>query len=303
MKRFLKNIAIISAVCLAILIIGELIVRNMPTSYSYKNQWLENNAEEVELLILGPSHTYYGLKPELLDYNAFNLANVSQTPEYDQELLEKWITRMPRLKYIVLSTSYYSFREGTLEEIDNPRCNNYKIAMGINVHSDFSKYNFALSDFSGYFGKLRNLVLPQNSNICDSLGFGLGFDLTTRDPRWKEKGDERVGELTYSKNLQRQKNVIECFNKIAKTASDHGAECIVVITPTWETFRQNADPIQLQEFISITENMCKQNGFMLLNLFSSQDFTEDDFHDVDHMSDKGAEKLSRILNAAIPKNC
>ena len=55
----------------------------------------------------------------------------------------------------------------------------YKTQMNLTVHSDFSIYNLEISDFEAYCAKLKNLVFKSRSNQCDSLGFGLGFDLIT----------------------------------------------------------------------------------------------------------------------------
>ena len=57
---------------------------------------------EVETIVLGNSHTYYGIRPELLPYAAVNLANVSQTLDIDLLLLEYYAPRLKReVDYLV----------------------------------------------------------------------------------------------------------------------------------------------------------------------------------------------------------
>ena len=43
----------------------ELFVRyEIPNVYRLKNEWLSKNSSNVELLVLGNSHCYYGICPE-----------------------------------------------------------------------------------------------------------------------------------------------------------------------------------------------------------------------------------------------
>ena len=83
MRRFLKITAFFSLAVFFLLVLGEIVVRGIPTPYSYKAAWLREHGAAVNTLVLGSSHTYYGIRPDALGDSVFNLANVSQTPEYD----------------------------------------------------------------------------------------------------------------------------------------------------------------------------------------------------------------------------
>ena len=76
MKRFLTYSALFLAIMLSIIAVAEMVARAYPNSYAYKKAWMDANAERVRTLILGGSHTYYAVKPDLLGANAFSLANV-----------------------------------------------------------------------------------------------------------------------------------------------------------------------------------------------------------------------------------
>ena len=50
----------------ALLLMGlEVYVRSLPNSYKQKYQWMEQHADEVEVLLLGNSHGLFGLRPEV----------------------------------------------------------------------------------------------------------------------------------------------------------------------------------------------------------------------------------------------
>lgn len=147
MRRFLIQIFWFSVIVLICLGIGEIVVRRMPNSYSTKNAALERNDDKINTIILGSSHSYYGLRPEILGDSVLSLANISQTPEYDLALLEKWLPKMPNVKRVIISISYFTFVESRMEDFDHGTLAvNYKVYMHLDLHSDFSKYNFILTD-------------------------------------------------------------------------------------------------------------------------------------------------------------
>lgn len=282
------------------LTIGELIVRQLPTSYSKKDEWIHKNGNNVNTLILGSSHTYYGIKPEILGDSAFNLANISQTPEYDLALLDSYLPLMPNLKRIIIPISYFTFRDPRLESMSPELCVNYKVGMHLPIHSDFSLYNLAIYDFKAYCGRLRGMVLPQESNDCDSSGFGLGFDLAHRSSDWKEGGEARVRELT-AYNPERPLEVVRTLEKMINICRKNGIECIFITTPVWQSFREYADKSQYAEMLKLAKTVSSKYQLKYFDWYDSKEFEDDDFHDCDHLSDIGAEKMTRMLADSISK--
>lgn len=80
MQTFLKKI-LLYLLPIAILAIGlEIYVDSIPNSYTYKRQYMEQHADEIQTLVLGSSYAYDGIDAEFLP-RAFNLAilaNVSR---------------------------------------------------------------------------------------------------------------------------------------------------------------------------------------------------------------------------------
>lgn len=267
----------------------------MPNSYSTKNAALERNADKINTIILGSSHSYYGLRPEILGDSVLNLANISQTPEYDLALLEKWLPKMPNVKRVIISISYFTFVESRMEDFDHGTLAvNYKVFMHLDLHSDFSKYNFILTDRVQYFGRLKSIVFPRFSNQCDTTGFGLGDNLSNREGNWEEFGKKRAEDITIPSD-HRTKDILATFDKLMTLLQSRGIECIMITTPTWHTFRENIDIRQYNNMVKYATEIAAKYNCKYLNFFDSSEFVDEDFHDVDHLSDIGADKLSRIV--------
>ncbi|MDE6479592.1 MAG: hypothetical protein K2L45_04920 [Muribaculaceae bacterium] len=301
MRKFLRRIVIFSSIIIVILALGEVIVRSLPTSYSYKNNWIVENGSKVRTLVLGSSHTYYGLRPELLGDSTFNLANISQTPEYDLALLSHYLPSMPNVKRVIIPISYFTYRDPMLEKGDEwMLAVRYKIHMGLPMHSDISIYNLEISDFDAYKGKLKNMIVKGRGNICDSLGFGLGFDLASRDPRWKDIGRQRAEKHTLS-TPGRYDEVRETQDSLMMLARRHGLEIIFITTPASEAYIEALDRMQLAEMKKGIEELVRDHDVAYYDFMSDPRFSDSDFYDPDHLSDVGAAKFSKLLSDTISK--
>lgn len=303
MKRFLKNVAVFSLITIALLAIGEIVARSLPSSYSYKRNWIINNGNNITTLVLGTSHTYYGIRPDMLGEGSFNLANVSQTPEYDLSLLKTYLPYMPCLKRIIIPISYFTYRDPALEKGEEwTLAVRYKTQMRLPMHSDYSIYNLEITDFKAYTGKLKNIVAKNPSNLCDSLGFGLGFDIAHRDPSWQKKGRERAAKHTLS-TPGRMKEVLKIQKQTIAFAEENGIEPIFLTTPVCETYTAAMEPEQFSEMKKCINELEKEYGIKYFDFMNDARFADTDFYDPDHLSDTGASRLSRILADTLKSAC
>ena len=65
---------------------AECYVRRLPNIYKYKNEWMEQHAEEVETLIVGNSFAMNGIIPDSIGRNSYNLAFGGEPLIYDHFL-------------------------------------------------------------------------------------------------------------------------------------------------------------------------------------------------------------------------
>ena len=90
MKRFVIKTIYISLPILVVAILMEILLRNTPNDYLFKKQYLDKHSSEIETLILGSSHSFYGFNPEYFSSNTFNASHISQSLNYDFEILKKY---------------------------------------------------------------------------------------------------------------------------------------------------------------------------------------------------------------------
>ena len=296
MGRFLKNIAIFSIVVLFVLAAGEIVSRSLPSVYRYKAEYMRSHGKDIKVLVLGNSHTYYGIQPDKFGVAAFNLANITQTPEYDLALLKEYIDSMPCLEYVIIPISYCTYRDPAFEDSKIWYFEvRYKVDMDLPVHSDISVYNLSIIDYDAYRGKLSNLVLKRKSNICDSLGYGLNYTLASRETAlWKEKGKWHAW-MHKSPYCGRDSVVFRLQTEIIGLCRKHGARPVFVTTPCWETYREYLDPEQLEEMYRRANELVSAYDAEYYDFLDDWRFVASDFHDVDHMSEYGAAKLTGII--------
>ena len=109
MRKFLKKILLYALPIILMSVAMELLVEQIPNSYTYKRQYMEQHAAQVQTLVLGSSYAYDGIDAAQLP-NAFNLANSSQCFEDDYHLLAKYLPAMDSLKTVILPLSYSSLQ-------------------------------------------------------------------------------------------------------------------------------------------------------------------------------------------------
>ena len=79
-----------------LIIIGclmEGLLRQIPNVYRFKRNYLDENSNKIEVLFLGNSHSYFGLNPDCIAKRSFNAGHVSQTLDYDLEIIRKYEDR------------------------------------------------------------------------------------------------------------------------------------------------------------------------------------------------------------------
>ena len=258
---------------------------------------MQQNAGSVETLILGSSHTYYGINPAMLPGKAFSLANVSQDYKYDLLLLEQYADSCKSLRNVIIPVSYFSFFDPDLECSNEWYCAiYYNIYMGIDIHPALSKYNFELSHLSVYSGKIRNLLSFSYPDIdCDSLGFGNRFTIADRQQDWESHWAEIVNRHT-AKDWNNVSTQTRRLTEILTFCQSRSVNVILITTPTWHKYYENLDQHQLQKMYDIVHDLQARYGVTYIDYLKDPRFTDDDFHDCDHLStDVGAIKFTRIL--------
>lgn len=302
MKKYLTNGLFFVLPLLIVAIILEYKLRQVPNPYKYKYEWMQKNAEDVEILIFGSSHTFYGIRPEYFDEKAFSLANVSQGLKQDLFLLKYWADRYKNLKTVICPISFSSwFGRGLEHGSESYRCRYYKIYMDCDLYPDMSLYNLELSDIRTALGKFLK-IFSRNSDLgYDEYGWGKTYQLSKKNKGTWDDGSE--AEQAVIRHTAKSWDYIDQNYALMKEMADfcksHGIQLVLITTPCWHSYYENLNKEQLSKMYELTHNFQQEYHLRYLDYLKDPRFDADDFYDSNHLSDVGAIKFTKILDKDI----
>lgn len=306
MKRFILKTLLLILPILLFATVMEVLLRYIPNDYRFKRKYLDSHSGEIETLILGSSHSFYGIDPAYFHNNTFNASYNSQSLNYDYEILKKYEDRLENLTTIVLPVSYFTLF-GRLEDgPDKWLIKNYILYYKINTSRKFCDHTEILSN--KFKVNLRRLVSYYIKGIPNSISSGLGWGTAYKSENARdltETGKESALRHT-RKDIESIKyteifneNVLE-LNNIVKWCKSRHVEVILFTPPAYVTYRRLLNTKQLNITLNILNELDVRNDNCLyMNLLSDPAFIAGDFYDSDHLSEIGAKKLSYIFNDRI----
>ncbi len=302
MKKFLKYCLFFVLPLLIAAIPVEYMIRQVPNPYKYKYEWMQKNAEDVEILVLGSSHTFYGIRPEFFEGKAFSLANVSQGLKQDLFLLEYWVDKYKNLKTVICPISFYSwFGRGLEYGTESYRCRYYKIYMDCDLYPDISLYNLELSDFRTAKGKIAKLLFPNTDPGYDEYGWGNTYKLSKKKmDKWN---DGTEAEAAVKRHTAKSWDYIDQnylrMKELAGFCKSHNIQLVLITTPCWPSYYDNLNSEQLTKMYELTHKFVQENNLPYFDYLKDPRFKADDFYDNNHLSDVGAIKFTKILDKDI----
>ena len=304
MRRFIKRFFIFLLPILVVCISLEAFVRYIPNTYKYKYKWMQENAEDVETLVLGNSHSFYAIRADLLSGLSFNLTNPAQRLENDLFLLKYWGDKYKNLKTVICTISYFSWFSPGLEKIAPDYCRYYNLYMDCDLYNDLSIVNnFEISNPKHALLKVRAYILNQHASdgTCDEFGCANGNVLSKKDMVEWNKGDYNrkiIARHTIAGREYLEKNY-SYMKEIAEFCKKRNIRLVLVTTPTWKNYYNNLDKKQLEEMYEITHKFQKEYDVSYFDYLKDSRFDADDFFNESHMSNIGAIKFTKILNEDI----
>lgn len=292
MKRFLRHIIIFSLCILVPLIAAEIYVEHLPNPSRSKHQWMQQHSRSVRTLILGSSHTLYGVNPNLFPDTAFSLAQVAQTYRYDDYLLKHY--PMPRLRTVILPYSYFSLYED-FEQMPRERYNaiRYRLYMDCDIHPRISYYGFECSSINALTEKLKTLYRPARVS-WDELGWGTDYTLEARPADW-DNGQEAATNNTYADTILVPLN-IAFLDSIMDYCTRRRVQLLLITTPLSRQFRAHQQPRQVARNKSVLQALLRRHPAVKYIDFTGDTlFTDSDFYDSHHLNHAGAAKLTKLL--------
>lgn len=298
MKKFLFHVSKIIIPIVLFFLVLEIAIRNIPNDYQLKKEYLDKNAAEINTLILGSSHTFYGINPEYFSKKTFNAAYVSQSLDLDYEILNAYESKLKKLKTVIIPISYFSLFETLETDLEKWRIKNYVIYYGLENKYQFTdNFETLNNDMKLNVKKaVKHYFLNQSFITSSKLGWGTNFNSKNKK--------EFKGKLTAKKHTAKNYNLyqenLNTLQKIITLCKKQKISVLFITTPTHLSYFKNLNKIQLEKITKTISELVKNNSnCKYLNLLKSEKFTDKDFYDADHLNEIGAKKLSLLLKTEI----
>lgn len=290
----------------AVIIIMEVLLRAIPNDYMTKNKYLTENANQIETLILGSSHSYYGLNPFYFSSRTYNSSFVSQSLRFDFEILQKFESSYENLKTVVVPVSYFSIYSQLENGAEAWRLKNYNLYFDINTRSSWAYYSeFTSNKLVVNLKLLYSYYFLKNSQLTSTeLGWGNSYrSLDAKDlidsglkaaKRHTVEDQDKVS-LALSDN-------IAVLNKMIEWCENRNVTLLFYTPPAFKSYRESLNKKQLTNTIeAIAKISYGHKNCNYINMLSDTSFKSSDFYDADHLSEIGAKKLSLFMNKQVEK--
>jgi hypothetical protein len=297
MIRFVSKLIIFLSPFLLLLGLVEHRLALTPTSYKVKRSYLEQNIAKAQVIVTGSSHSYFGIKPQMLGAPAFSIAYVSQDIYYDTRILLKYLPQATNAKVVIIPISYFTL-EIMLEDSPEVWRTSYYYEFWDIAHAS---PGFRIADHSliALYGVQQSRswlwsgIPITNPEAIDESGGTAGMGGTNvasvMDARTTLKRHSSGMKLQYA--AQNRHYLEELFNALRA----RGISIVIITTPCFHSYYENMDHEVYALMQDEIQSLRRTYGLEYRNYLTDSRFTMDDFADSDHLSTVGAEKFSRIL--------
>jgi len=302
MKGFLRYILLFFAPLLVLLITKEILLQAIPNNYKVKSNYIENHSEAIETLILGNSHTFYGLNPEWMDGVTFNMSNVSQSLDIDLAILKYYLPKMQQLNTVVIRLSYDSMFETLSKTNEHWRYKDYALYTDIPLKFSWKHHSEILSiSFKENIKRIYNYYLKsENSVTCNAFGWGVDAHSSQAKDLYK------TGALVAKKHTATSDDLFEynvnTLKEIADLCAQNKVDIILVTPPAFESYYLNLNDQQLEATVNTGFELANQHDNLSYYSFLEYwRFDKEHFFDADHLNERGALLFSKMINDIIHK--
>jgi hypothetical protein len=284
MEKFIKRLILFVLPIVLFMVFAEILFRHIPNQYSYNANYLEAHGNEIEILILGNSHSLFGIDADEFSRKAFNAAHVSQTLDLDYAILQKYSDKLSNLKTVIIPISYFSLFEKLLEfGVEKWRAKDYYIYYSLNVPVSFENRFEIFS--KGNDQKLKDYILGEAYRPQADL-YKSGKTAAKRHTIEKD-----TAQMIFPEMRSYMESVIKFCQK-------KNCQVILLTMPAWHTYRENMDAWQWQKTLETAQALEKQyENVRYFNFIFDSQFIANDFGDADHLNPQGARKISKILDS------
>ncbi|MHA7060005.1 hypothetical protein ACWGOQ_0022450 [Aquimarina sp. M1] len=285
----------------------EYFYRHVESNYTYKHRMVTTHYDTIETLVLGDSHAFFGINPEFITSETFNLSLVSQSLHFDELLFNKHQDSIKNLKNVILTVGYYTLSQPENVKGDIWRKYFYYNQMDIHtpIVSDFDvrKYSLALSKrFSWSTNLIRKYIQDGTLVSCDENGWGTYYidkgKIVLQKHAFQRAKNHEDGSMDFSQNIIKLQSIIDRCKAI-------GCRVYLVEMPAHKDYVTALNPEKWNKIESVCKTLKSNNwNTTYINLRDDDRLEDSDLFDADHLNHKGAKKYTQIINRIIsdPKN-
>ncbi|MBU3680521.1 MAG: hypothetical protein FGM16_01120 [Flavobacterium sp.] len=311
MKSLVKNSILFLVPLVIILLLLEIFLRSIDTSYSEKKKGLVANDVKVELLILGNSHSTYGINPNAFDLYAYNMANVNQSLYFDKRITLKHLNQLPNLKYVLIGIDYHSlyFSDQKIRNIwsyydygidyknqlsftsKNSRIKGYTLKVAL---------TFIKRKYSGNYQKIKAIDVEDGVDLNQPIQKGWFSFVGTEKGLMNEKSYGSTANLfNYTvKNSTEKTEIISNLEDFIGILKKRNITPILVTTPCYEPYKKLLSKKYLDTNQADVKKLTEKYQIAYWNYFDLP-LDQSCFHNCDHLNGKGAAIFSKMLNSRL----
>jgi hypothetical protein len=279
----------------------------IPNTYNQKRAYLEQQLDSIEVLALGTSHVLYGLDPAYFSVHGFNLANVNQSVYYNKRLALHYISRMPKLKVVIMEIGYFSLYYQIMND-KREKWRDYFYAQYWGIgYKDLPYWDMKRFSKVALYSvdKVKEFA---RGNFRVNLAEGLRYNGFMPKDTLRPRDSAQLAPENFTTRIQGL-NKLADTNEYAYNYRDLESFTdeltrrhvrIVFVTTPWlpqlvrlanaELFRRNE---------AAARALCGQYSCTYFNYLNDSRFTVKDFADPNHLNYLGAKKLSTIIDSEI----
>ncbi|GAA4470475.1 hypothetical protein GCM10023093_31830 [Nemorincola caseinilytica] len=307
MRSFIRKILLFMLPVVLILLGCEWALRQIPNSYSIKYRYLQRNSDKLSNLVLGSSHTYFGIDPQYFSAPTFNAAEVSQSVDIDLKILKMFSYK--ELRFVILPVSYSSLFSKIEGGAEAWRLDNYAMYFPVEKGAFISFKTELFKDrLVNSLEKLRYYVKKDSAAMeCSPLGWGIDHTdpahvdtamLRTTAIEAAKRHTSIATEADLRTSLLAENTAT--LEGIIKYCAGKGIRIIMVSIPVTDMYYSHLNSIQLQTTMTTLQAIDKRyDNCHYIDLSQSDRYGYSDFKDGDHLSRRGARKLSIYLDSTI----
>ena len=293
MRSFILKILLFALPVCTLLVFVEIQLRSRPNVYAAKKVQLDSLCSEIEILCLGSSQIIHGINPDYFSKKVYNAANVSQSYDFDQKILEKYIDKMPELKTVVIPVSFFGFFLFLSDAEEFWRTKYYSLLMQVSepdMYEDYMLFGIERQDLLTYW------ISGTSQLNINELGFDAGYKFEKRDRNLEKSGLVAAKRHTVS-DFKRQSDSRSIIESMINLCESRNISVMLLMPPAHQSYRDNLNKQQLELTYSIVDSILqKHENIIFIDEFANPIYQDDDFFDADHLNDRGAVKLTKRID-------